>query len=134
MFCLDTTYFVDMIRNPILIERVTKRIENDFLYTTTFNVFEVQLGSYSIRDERIRKASIEKLNRIFKRIEILPFLEGDALKAAEISGNLKRKGKSVGADAIIAAVALNNGCAVVTRNKNHFQWIKEETGLDAIFY
>ncbi|MGC1122777.1 MAG: type II toxin-antitoxin system VapC family toxin [Candidatus Methanofastidiosia archaeon] len=134
MFCLDTTYFIDMVRNPVVIERVTKRIESDFLYTTTFNVFEVQLGSYSIKDEGIRKEATEKLNRVFKRIEILPFLEKDALRAAEISGNLRRKGRSIGADAIIAAVSLNNGCTVVTRNKNHFQWIKEETGLDVTFY
>jgi predicted nucleic acid-binding protein len=134
MFCLDTTYFVDLIRNPGAIERVTQQIENDIVCTTTFTVFEVQVGSYSVKDERMRKKSFEKLNNVFKRIDILPFLENDALKAAEIAGYLRRKGRIMGADAIIAAVALNNGCVLVTRNRSHFQWIKEETGLNVVFY
>ena len=113
---------------------MTQQIENDIVCTTTFNVFEVQIGTYSIRDEKMRKKSFDKLNKVFKRINILPFLENDALKAAEIAGNLRREGRIVGADAIIAAVAFNNGCVVVTRNRSHFQWIKEETGLNVVFY
>jgi len=89
MFCLDTT-FVDLIQNPNVIEMVTKEIETDFLCTTTFNVFEAQVGSYALKDKGMRKKAIEKLNRVLNRIEILPFLEEDALRAAEITGNLRR--------------------------------------------
>lgn len=71
---------------------------------------------------------------MFERIEILPFLEDDALRAAKVAGDLKRKGKFVGADAITAAIALNSDCAVMTRNQSHFQWISEETGLEVILY
>lgn len=123
-----------MIRNPKTIEIVTNQIENDFLCTTTFNVFEAHTGSYSLKDKKMRKKAVEKLNKVLKRIEILPFLEEDALRAADIVGNLRRRGKFVGADAIIAAIALNNGCVLVTRNRDHFRWIKEETGLGVVFY
>jgi len=59
----------------------------------------------------------------------------DALKAAEIGGALLKKKKTVGADAITAAIAINNGCeAVVTRNKKHFEWIKDLTGLEVETY
>lgn len=134
MFCLDTTYFIDLIRNPKMINIITKKIEDEPLFTTTFNLFEAQVGSYSIRDEELRNKAINKLSKAFDRIEILPFLKRDALRAAEITGTLRRKGKIVGADVITAAVALNSGCTVVTRNRDHFQWISEETGLEIIFY
>lgn len=134
MFCLDTTYFIDLVRNPKIIEPITKKIENEPLCTTTFSLFEVQIGSHAIKDEALRNKALNKLNKIFDRIEILPLLKKDASRAAEISGTLKRRGKSVGADALIAAVALNNGCAVVTRNRGHFQWIEKETRLEVVFY
>ena len=41
--------------------------------TTSFTVFEVQIGSYSIRDEKMRKKSFDKLNKVFNRVNILPF-------------------------------------------------------------
>jgi hypothetical protein len=47
MFCLDTTYFVDLIRNSKMIKPITKEIGNESLFTTTFNLFEAQMGSYS---------------------------------------------------------------------------------------
>lgn len=134
MFCLDTTYFVDLIRNSKMIRPTTKKIVNKPLFTTTFNLFEAQMGSYSIKNEELRNKAIDKLNRTFDRIEVLPFLKGDALKAAEIAGILKRRGRVVGVDVITSAIALNNGCALITRNRNHFQWISEETGLEVIFY
>ncbi|KYK35415.1 MAG: type II toxin-antitoxin system VapC family toxin [Theionarchaea archaeon] len=134
MFCLDTTYFVDLIRNSKMIKPITKKIGNEPLFTTTFNLFEAQIGSYSIKNEELRNKAIDKLNKTFDRIEVLPFLKGDALKAAEIASILRRRGKVVGADVITAAIALNNGCTVVTRNRDHFQWISEETGLEVVFY
>ena len=134
MFCLDTTYFVDLIRNSKMIKPITKKIGNKPLFTTTLNLFEAQMGSYSIKNEELRNKAIDKLNKTFDRIEILPFLKGDALKAAEIAGILKRRGRIVGVDVITAAIALNSGCTVVTRNRDHFQWISEETGLEVVFY
>ena len=134
MFCLDTTYFVDLIRNSKMIKPITKKIGNEPLFTTTFNLFEAQIGSYSIKNEELRNKAIDKLNKTFDRIEVLPFLKRDALKAAEIASILRRRGKVVGADVITAAIALNNGCTVVTRNRDHFQWISEETGLEVVFY
>jgi predicted CopG family antitoxin len=78
-----------------MIKRLTERIENEPLFTITFNLFEAQIGFYSINEE-LRNKATDKLNKTFDRIEVLPFLKGDALKAAEIAGMLKRRGKVVG--------------------------------------
>ncbi|MBU2617838.1 MAG: hypothetical protein KKI07_04095, partial [Euryarchaeota archaeon] len=69
------------------------------------------------------------------RLEVLEFRYVDALKASEIGGTLLKNGNMVGADAITAAIAINNGCeAVVTRNKQHFEWIRDLTGLEVETY
>jgi predicted nucleic acid-binding protein len=91
-------------------------------------LFEAQMGSYSIKNEELRNKAIDKLNKTFDRIEILPFLKGDALKAAEIADILRRRGKIVSVDVITAAIALNSGCTVVTRNRNHFLGFVKKLG------
>lgn len=79
-----------------MIKPITKEIGNEPLLTSTLNLFEAQMGSYSLNNEKLRNKAIDKLNKTFDRIEILPFLKGDALKAAEIAGILKRRGKICG--------------------------------------
>ncbi|MGD2249352.1 MAG: hypothetical protein PVF58_13170 [Candidatus Methanofastidiosia archaeon] len=48
-----------------------KKIGNESLFTTTFNLYEAQMGSYSIRNEEFRNEAIEKLNNPFNKIETL---------------------------------------------------------------
>jgi len=82
-----------------------------------------------------REKIIHKLGSAFERLEVLSFKYSDAILAAKIAGELARNGKSVGADAVVAAIAINNGCkVVVTRNKKHFKWIEEITGLKVEAY
>jgi predicted nucleic acid-binding protein len=88
MKCIDTTYFVDLIRRPSAIRAITKELDEEGVHATT--VF---------------------------------------------NGTLAHKGKYVGADAIIAAIAINKGCeAVVTRNEEHFRWLEEISGLRVEIY
>jgi len=135
MKCLDTTYFVDLVRKPSAIRDITTRLdEEDRCATTVFNVYEALFGSYAVDDEKGEKIR-EKISKAANRLEVLEFRYVDALKAAEIGGALLKKKKRVGADAITAAIAINNGCeAVVTRNKKHFGWIKDLTGLEVEIY
>lgn len=135
MKCLDTTYFIDLIRRPSAIRDITMKLdEEDRCATTVFNVYEALFGSYAI-DEAKGENIREKISKAANRLEVLEFRYVDALKASEIDGTLLRKGKKVGADAITAAIAINNGCeAVVTRNKKHFGWIKDLTGLEVETY
>jgi len=59
----------------------------------------------------------------------------DAVLAAKIGGKLLRMGKDFGDDAIIAVIAINNGCeAIVTRNEKHFKLIEQITGLKVEIY
>jgi len=136
MICLDTTYFIDMIRNPSAIAEITKKIdERGRAATTVFNVFEAYIGSFGVKDKEREEKIKDKLNKAFRRLEILDFAYNDAIKAAEIGGTLLKTGRGIGADAITAAIAVNNGCsAIVTKNVVHFKAIKQITGLDIIEY
>ena len=131
MKCIDTTYFVDLIRRPSAIRTITQKLDE----TTVFNVYEALFGAYAIQDEEKRKKVKDKLEKAISRMKVLDFEYTDAVKAAELGGTLAHKGKHVGADAIIAAIAINKGCdAVVTRNEEHFRWIEEISGLKAEIY
>lgn len=135
MKCLDTTYFVDLIRKPSAIRNITTRLDEEGrCATTVFNVYEALFGSYAVDDAKGEKIR-DKISKAANRLEVLEFRYVDALKASEIGGALLKKKKRVGADAITAAIAINNGCeAIVTRNKKHFGWIKDLTGLEVVTY
>jgi predicted nucleic acid-binding protein len=136
MKCLDTTYLIDSIRDPDGIIDFTRKLEKkEPLTTTTYNVFEVFFGAYAVKSTSAKKKIIDKLERFLEPIQVLSFGLSDAIKAAEIGGTLKKKGKTVGADAITAAVAINNGCSgVVSRNRAHFEDIEKVTGLKLVEY
>ncbi|MFQ5884876.1 MAG: type II toxin-antitoxin system VapC family toxin [Thermoplasmata archaeon] len=136
MICLDTTYLLDWIADPSRIVTITKELERkETLATTSHNVFEAFLGAYAVENKTISARMIDKLERALVPIHVLSFDSEDANKAAEILAALKKKGKTVGIDAITAAVALNNGCSgVVTRNVSHFDEIQKVTGLELIEY
>lgn len=136
MKCIDTTYFVDLIRRPSAIRTITQRLDTEGVHATTvFNVYEALFGAYVIKDEERREKAKDKLKKAIGRMEVLDFDYTDAVKAAELGGTLAHKGKHVGADAIIAAIAINKGCeAVVTRNEEHFRWIEEISGLSVELY
>ena len=136
MKCIDTTYFVDLIRSPNTIKELTKKLDDEGVHATTaLNVYEALFGAHTVKDDEKREKIIDKLIRAVERIEVLSFGYSDAVLAAKIAGELARNGKRVGADAVIATIAINNGCkAVVTKNERHFKWIEEITGLNVETY
>ncbi|WP_048085609.1 hypothetical protein [Archaeoglobus veneficus] len=77
----------------------------------------------------------DKLVKVFSKLEVLDFTYRDAVLAAEISGKLAKKGKNVGLDAVVAAIAVNNGCeATVKRNGKHFRQIRELIDVEVEVY
>ncbi|MGB7531421.1 MAG: type II toxin-antitoxin system VapC family toxin [Halobacteriota archaeon] len=136
MKCIDTTYFIDLIRRPSAIRAITKELDEEGVHATTvFNIYEALFGAYAVKDEEKREKAKDKLKKAISRMEVLEFDYNDAVRAAELGGTLARKGKHVGADTIVAAIAINKGCeAVVTRNEEHFRWIEEISGLRVVVY
>jgi predicted nucleic acid-binding protein len=65
------------------------------------------------------------LQRIFTTFDFVPYGEQAAFEHARLWAELESKGQMIGAyDVILAAIALQMGCAVATFNKSHFSAVK----------
>ena len=137
MKCLDTTFLIDIVEHPKEARGLAEFLEGrgEVLATTVFNVWEALLGAHSIRDRDQGKKLLDLYAKVLARLVLLPMSLEDASKAAEIGGNLRRRGRDVGADSLTAAIAIRAGCdGIVTRNQAHFNEIAALTGMKVVPY
>lgn len=129
MICLDSTFLIDFLRDDGETRTVAEKLElNGKLSTTEINAFEIASGieQSDLSDDKKEK-KMKQAEALFNRVELFSLDHEAALKAAEIIGELKRKGKSIDTlDSLVASIAITNGCEViVTRNEKHFEPIEE---------
>ena len=137
MKCLDTTFLIDIVESPEETRAISRRLEDrgEVLVTTSFNAYEALLGVHSVRDPVQRTKLLDLYAKVLARLQVLPISLEDGSKAAEIGGARRRKGLDVGADSLTAAIAMRSGSdGIVTRNVDHFERLKQVTGLDVISY
>lgn len=116
-----------------LAEELERR--GEVLATTAFNAYEALLGVHSLSDRTRRSKLLDLYARVIARVVVLPMSLEDAAKAAELGGELRRRGRDVGADSVTAAIAMRSGCdGIVTRNSTHFERLKDLTDVDVISY
>jgi tRNA(fMet)-specific endonuclease VapC len=108
---------------------------NALLYTQQFgqltfsevSYFEVTRGLKAIQ----ATTQLIEFEQFCQHHRILPFTHNAAVHAADIWADLKQRGQLIGdLDVLIAAVALSEGLAVVTRNTRHFGRIAGLTVID----
>ena len=87
------------------------------------NVFEVAYGVFNSKN----KKEFERFMSFLENVNIIPAVTFFALDAARIGAVLKKKGVTIyPEDLLIAGMMLNFGISkIVTRNKKHFEAIKE---------
>ncbi len=126
MACLDTTFLIDLGRRGASSRRARARRklarlveEDERLATTRFNVAELYVGVFRVRDSvREEKA----VRAVLDGLEILEFTEAAARIFGRITAQQQKVGRPGGdMDVLIAAVALTAKQAVVTRNPSHFR-------------
>jgi len=126
---LDTSVMIDILRgNKDTLNKI-KYIEdkNTPLTTTSITVFEIFQG-ISFVNERNR----DRIYNLFEAINILSFDDNSAREAGIIQSDLKKQGKTIDPeDAMIAGIAKINTEIIFTRNKKHFEKIKN---LECEFY
>lgn len=128
---------MDLVQAPREVEAIARSLEEtgEMAATTVINVYEALLGAYAVKDRRKGRKIVDKLNRALGRMEVLPLREEDARKAAQIAGELRRRGLQLGVDVLVASVAANHGCdGIVTRNVDHFRPLEPSLGLAVIPY
>jgi tRNA(fMet)-specific endonuclease VapC len=73
----------------------------------------------------MQSETLNETLRLLDRLNVIPLDFSSSKRAAEISANLGATGEPIDyRDAMIAAIALENDLTLVTRNKSHFNKIK----------
>jgi len=123
MVCLETTFLVDFFRgNKNAIEKYTEIKEsNESIRVAVPSITEIISGaSLNVKNEEKERA-IE----FFSNLEILELNKESAILAGEIEAGLILSGETIGIiDIMIGAICLSNNETLLTRNKKHFEKIK----------
>lgn len=121
MIILDTDILIEIYdKKSTSGESLLKKIEDsgDNFYTTVINMQEILYGllKYAKQTEYILQ------------FPTLEYNKEDAKLAAELEWKTETRGRKIArADAIVAAIAINNNAKLYTNNKKHFSDID---GLD----
>ena len=124
MRCLDSTFLIDFLRNDKGSIDKSLEIKDDFLVTTSINIFEVLLGIY--RKKEAKRDELENFKKLISNFDILFFDTESSFVASKITADLIGQGKEINAmDCLTAGAMMSKNCStIVTRNKEHFQRIK----------
>ena len=126
---LDTSVMIDILRgNKDTINKINEMENKNIpLLTSSITVFEIFQGIGFVNEN-----NRDKIYNLFESINILSFDDNSAREAGIIQSDLKRQGKTIDPeDAMIAGIAKINTEIVLTRNKKHFERIKN---LECEFY
>ncbi len=123
MKCLDSDLLVAILRGKQDARAVVEELDQKAKgATTSVNAFEVYFGAN--KSDRI-KENTKEAAKLLERLIVFPLDLASSRRAAEISAKLVAKGETIDyRDAMIAAIAMENGLTIVTRNHMHFRRIK----------
>jgi predicted nucleic acid-binding protein len=124
MKCLETDFLVATLRGKEEAERIVKELDEEGKgATTAINSFELFFGAN--RSER-KNEKVKQTSKL-ERLIVFPLDFASSRKAADISAKLAAECETIDfRDAVIAAIAIENGLTLISRNEAHF---KRVTGL-----
>ncbi|MBI2108146.1 PIN domain-containing protein [Candidatus Woesearchaeota archaeon] len=130
MIGLDTSAIIDLFRDDPALIRLLEQID-DTVVLNQISYLELMFGLDF--ESRHDKSEEEYYDSLFNLYSVLPLDNISCKKAAKISLELKKLGKSIEQfDCTIAGILLANGInKILTRNKKHFENIRQ---LDVISY
>ncbi len=131
MYCADTTFLIDSLRRCHGAASLSRKIEGSHLITTAINSFELLGGAYGELNRR--PSSVDNAHALLETITVLPLTSEGVERAAQVMGELFRKGQRIeAADCLTMGIALSHGCnKIITRNKKHFERIP---GVEVVSY
>ena len=125
MKVVDTTFLISLLRNDgRTLEKAKELDDEGGTATTVINVFEVAYGVF--RGMYAPSKRLKMFERVVSNLDVFTLNYDAAIKAAEISGTLDRRGMGIDPlDVLVAAITLVNGAeSLVTRNVSHFERIR----------
>lgn len=125
MVCLDTTFLIDLLRGDDKISIVLDKLERseETVSISAASIMELVCGASSSKNILPEK---EKVMKLLESMIVLEFNKDSAILAGEIEAYLRKEGNMIDIeDIIIGATAIKNDEVLITRNKKHFERIKE---------
>lgn len=99
-------------------------------YISAITVSELLLGVHLANSQKRRSRRLAFVESLLNLLPVFDFTSETARVHAEIHASLRQRGALIGThDLIVAATALQHGCAVVTGNYQEFNRVP---GLDVI--
>jgi tRNA(fMet)-specific endonuclease VapC len=120
MIIADSDVLIDFLRGRGgAARRVAMELETRSFGTTAITAFEIRSGARTPRQKR-------SIDNLLEAMTVLPFGPAEALIAAEIRQQAESEGQPIGmADYMIAAVCIAANGVLLTRNRKHFERIKD---------
>ena len=120
MILADTDVLIDYLAGvQPAVDRIATYAAADQVQTSAINCFELMSGA--TKDRRG-----ERIRQFLALLPVLPFDRTAAERAAEIRRDLEATGRPIGmGDSLIAGIALANNLALLTRNRTHFERVKD---------
>lgn len=121
MIHLDSSIVVAHLRGD---RRVAQRLEAVLPEVGVSTIVLAELF-FGVRVSNRPEENLALLNEFTTLVELVPFDAGCADAYGRIRADRRRAGRPIGeADALIAAVALTHGSALITHNVRHFDGIE----------
>ena len=123
MYCLDSDAVIAHFRGDNSIKERLDSISAEELFVTPITLCELYRGVFLSRNLEKDKLLVE---RLLGRVNVLNFdlpaceIFGKAYKALKQSGKLTQD-----SDLMTASICISNNATLITRNKKHFENIKE---------
>ncbi|MBD3361358.1 PIN domain-containing protein [Candidatus Woesearchaeota archaeon] len=115
MHVLDTSAFIEVIKETSKGKKICKQLDNTPATITTFTIQEILSGTEGAQKQAVI--------RLLDGIEILDYDKNSAIKSAEIERYLTKKGKNTNKiDTLLAGICITKQKTIVTLDK-HFEKI-----------
>ncbi|MFL5272295.1 MAG: type II toxin-antitoxin system VapC family toxin [Anaeromyxobacteraceae bacterium] len=120
MIVADSDVLIDFLRGRGAgARRVAKELATRSFGTTAITAFEIRSGARTARQRR-------SIDTLLEAMTVLSFGPEEARIAAEIRQQVESQGQPIGmADYMIAATCLATDGVLLTRNRKHFERIKD---------
>ena len=123
MICLDTSFILDLLKKREDSVVKLRSLASKELASTEVNYFEVLFGVF--KRHQFSQGELMSVQNFFNSIRVFPLDDLSSYKAAELAGELSKKGQTIETnDALIAGICLANNCEIVTKDIKHFSRIK----------
>jgi tRNA(fMet)-specific endonuclease VapC len=120
MIVADSDVLIDYLRGRgDFARRVELELQSRWFATTAITAFELRSGARTPRQKNA-------VGTLLEAMTVLPFGIEEARIAAEIRLDVESRGQPIGmADYMIAAVCIATDSVLLTRNRKHFERVKD---------